>query len=226
VLISAPRRSQIHEMISGRTQAGPTIRFVGVFDAVKAVNDKSLYDISFNDSIWHMRHALALNEDRREMAPEYVYPNFSNRTRSLLSRSFVQAWFVGAHIDMGGSAAQDGLSLYPLQWMLLESRAAGLCLEFDGSFGGRSRIPDPLRLVGLSGAGDTTPWSCTTENKITMQMYDIRDVHDPDGPHGTRYAVRLNKARKRWQRKAREPFDADGALNGYCSFGKPPRPPL
>jgi hypothetical protein len=192
--------------------------FVGAFDTVKAVEDRSLYDISFNDSIKHMRHALALNEDRKMMQPEYIYPNFANRTSSLLKRSFIQAWFVGAHIDMGGSSKSDGLSLYPLQWMLIESRNAGLCLEFDGTYGGRSSLIDPLRVVGLNDP-DVAQWSCTLENKLKVQMYDIREVHNLEGRYKARYGVQLNASKPSvLLRKVRQPFDNEGKLNGYCSF--------
>ena len=110
---------------------------------MKAVDDRDLHDITFNDSIHHLRHALALDEDREAMTPEYTYPDVS-RIRG--DRSIIQAWFAGAHIDMGGSAKKDGLSLYPLQWMLLESKMKGLDLEFSHDFDNRSRIDDPLRI--------------------------------------------------------------------------------
>lgn len=112
---------------------------------MKALNDGSLYEISFNDSIQHLRHALALNENRRAFTPEYYFPDY--KRLPLARRSIVQAWFVGAYIDIGGSAAKDGLSLYPLQWVLIESCKKGLELESDGSFGNRAKIDDPLKLV-------------------------------------------------------------------------------
>ncbi|KAI9783460.1 MAG: hypothetical protein M1816_001384 [Peltula sp. TS41687] len=115
------------------------------FDTVKAVNDRSLYDISFNDSVQHLRHALALNEQRTAMSPEHLFPPFERTAPR--NRSIFQAWFVGAHGDMGGSEAKDGLSLYPLQWMLLESRSKGLVLEFDASFSKRIKIDNPLDVV-------------------------------------------------------------------------------
>lgn len=76
---------------------------------MKAVLDKSQFEISFNDSIQHLRHALALNEDRRVYKPDYYFPDY--KRLPLARRSIVQAWFVGAHIDIGGSAARDGLAL-------------------------------------------------------------------------------------------------------------------
>lgn len=106
-------------MLATATRDAPMIRFVGAFDTVKAVNDDHIFDISLNGSIQNFRHALALNENGEAMSPEHDFPQFV-KNHQLLKQTFVQAWFVGAHIDMGGSSAKDGLSLYPLQWMLIE----------------------------------------------------------------------------------------------------------
>lgn len=111
--------NQIHHMLATATRDAPMIRFVGAFDTVKAVNDDHIFDISLNGSIQNFRHALALNENGEAMSPEHDFPQFV-KNHQLLKQTFVQAWFVGAHIDMGGSSAKDGLSLYPLQWMLIE----------------------------------------------------------------------------------------------------------
>ena len=131
------------------------------------------------------------------MTPEIVLPDFENMNPTLESsgRSFVQAWFVGAHIDMGGSAKQDGLSLYPLQWMLLESAHYGLCLQFEGSFEGRAKIDDPLSVVFPRSTVLRTlddSWKCTTENGIITSMEDLQNVH---GAHLERYSIKLNRVR-------------------------------
>ena len=91
-----------------------------------------------------MRHALALNEDRMNYEPEFVFPEWSQISPQV--GIIIQAWFVGAHIDIGGSSTHDGLSLYPLQWILLESHLKGLVLEFDGSFG-KPTMEDLIKLV-------------------------------------------------------------------------------
>lgn len=86
-----------------------------------------------------------------------------------MRRSFVQARFLGAHIDIGGSAAKDGLALYSLQWMLTESKGKGLVLEFDRLFDERAKINDPLELVFPSsddvGKGVNMP-SFQTKNNL------------------------------------------------------------
>ena len=190
---------------------------------MKAFNGGSLYEISFNDSIQHLRHALALNEDRRAFEPEYHFPDYSRLP--LARRSIVQAWFVGAHIDIGGSAAKDGLALYPLQWILIESRKKGLQLEFDGSFGDRAKIDDPLRLVFPSfeseGKG-ADPLTFTVKNDVNIDMQDLRRVHKLPR-YGTRYAIHLNRSKRYWMRKEpRAAFNEDGTLRGYCGYGSVP----
>lgn len=154
------------------------------------------------------------------MTPEYVFPDYGNTRSRLSNRSIVQAWFCGAHIDMGGSAKKDGLSLYPLQWMLLESQSKGLILDFSTTF---TQIDDPLKVVFPKHEADgkgQDPWSCTTDNGIQVRMHDLRRVHELQ-KYGSRYAIDLNRQKAHlWPRKTRQPFNTDGSLRGYCSFGK------
>ena len=185
-----------------------------------ALKDGSKYEISFNDSIQHLRHALALNEDRRDFEPEFYFPDYNRLP--LVRRSIVQAWFVGAHIDIGGSAAKDGLSLYLLQWVLIESRKKGLELEFDGSFGERAKIDDTLRLVFPSyeseGKGANMA-AFTIKNGLKIDMQDLRRVHGLPR-YGSRYHIHLNWSQRPWMRKElRTAFEGDGRLKGYCEYG-------
>lgn len=187
---------------------------------MKALNDGSLYETSFNDSIQHLRHALAINEDCRAFEPEYYFPDYNRLP--LARRSIVQAWFVGAHIDIGGSAARDGLALYPLQWMLIESRKKGLALEFDGSFGDRAKIDDPLKLVFPSYESDgkgANMSTFTVENGLKIDLQDLRRVHELP-KYGTRYKIHLNRSKRPWMPKElRAAFNVDGTLEGYCKYG-------
>lgn len=97
-----------------------------------------------------------------------------------MRRSFDQAWFLGTHINIGGSAAKDGLALYSLQWMLTESKGKGLVLEFDRSLDERAKIDDPLELVFPSsddlGKGVDMS-SFHIKNNLNVQMQDLRKVH-------------------------------------------------
>lgn len=183
---------------------------------MKAVNDGSLYEISFNDSIQHLRHALALNENRRAFKPECCFPDYEHIP--LTGRSIVQAWFVGAHVDVGGSAAKDGLALYPLQWMLIESRAKGLRLEFDGSFGNRADIDDPLKIIFPSYESETFK----IKNGLEIAMQDIRQVHaihlnQSKNIQKSNYTIHINHSKGIWlSKEPRAVFNQDGTLKGYC----------
>lgn len=211
--------SSISSISTSSFRPPPRIQFVGAFDTVKAGVDDAAFDISFNGSIQHLRHALALHEDRRALTPEYIFPEEFYRTSLVESgRSLVQAYFIGNHLDMGGSAKKAGLSLYPLQWMLLEAKACGLATEFDG--GARDLIDtrNPLAIVfpKLAGKKSSGDWSCRTSNGIVTPMQDIRDVHEQN--HGD-YIIKMNTGVGSIRaKKSRTPFAADGGLRGYCDW--------
>ncbi|MCJ1378236.1 hypothetical protein MMC17_001333 [Xylographa soralifera] len=199
-----------HHFASPRTRVAPTIKFVGAFDTVKALDDASLHDISLNASTQHFRHAVALNERRKDFAPEVCFPftedsNYGDRTA-------IEAWFLGTHSDLGGGNSQDGLSLYPLQWMLTESRSHGLQLEFRKIK--MDVIDDPLELC-LPRKNNT--WSCRLENGILIEMCDLQVVHNSTKQCSS-YGIRLNMPSSGWIIKAREPFEVgrqSAALKGY-----------
>lgn len=159
------------------------------------------------------------------MTPEYLYPDFDATKSRPEVRSMIQAWFPGSHIDIGGSAREDGLSLYPLQWMLLESKGKGLVLEFSKIHERFpwAKIDNPLEII-FPKDGDATkgldPWSCTTENGIVITMQDLRKVHD-EAEFGGRYRLKDNTSKNGlWPRSARKVFDKDGSLLGWIPSGK------
>lgn len=102
------------------TQQSPTIKFFGLFDTVKALEDKGFYDISQTANTLHVRHALAILEARKVFEPL----RYENETGVRLPtgrqnrRTCREAWLLDSHGDLGGSCKQDGLSLWPLQWIL------------------------------------------------------------------------------------------------------------
>lgn len=67
--IFVSRQVQLHKFLNLKTKATPKTKILGVFETVKAVADADQHDISFNNTIQHLRHALALNEDREAMTP-------------------------------------------------------------------------------------------------------------------------------------------------------------
>lgn len=214
-------------MLQFDTLPAPAIRFIGAFDTVKA--DDPSFDTSLNDSIQHLRHAVALHEDRRDFVPACIFPDQEMMCKmNGKDRSFIQAWFAGTHDDIvGGSADHAGLSLYPLQWILLECKGLGLVLEFHGNAQYAPAIDDPLTLVfpsSIEQGKGVDPWDCTSENGIRTAMQDLRKVHDLPA-YGSRYKVRINRAHGSWFKKPREPFarkqnsTAESVLQGYYSQG-------
>ena len=157
------------------------------------------------------------------MSPEYVFPNYNAPEPKLSNRSIIQAWFVGAHLDMGGSAKRDGLALYPLQWILDESKSKGLLLEFSRLDHKWANIDDPLRVVFPTSESDgkgLNIWTFETENGVTVRMQDLHRVHECEA-YGGRYSIKVNKRKELyWPRKAREPFSNDtGVVKGYNPSG-------
>ncbi|ETS76407.1 hypothetical protein PFICI_11794 [Pestalotiopsis fici W106-1] len=161
----------------------PRIRFLGLFDTVKRALGLKDFPIVDENRIETVRHVMALNEHRLARYPvkakddtQYIDP----------SRSIIEAWFIGSHQDIGGGALHDGLSLYPLQWILHEARANGLVLG-HGPKEPHDIISDPLQLVlpgqfpsvPVSGPLNNkgAPWRFRYSNQLEVSMYDIRAVH-------------------------------------------------
>lgn len=183
----------------------PRINFLGLLDTVKRVNsdlDSTAQSLTFHDSIRHVRHALALNDTRSHFKPE-MYGNVTDKD-SINGRSLIQAWFVGAHADIGGGARDDGLSLYPLQWLLTESQHKGLILQHNPN---TSLIEDPQALVFptrklgvVLDEKSTTDmiWEYVYANGIKVEMQDLRQSHN----HGNMQtlAKKLTKKKPRFER--------------------------
>jgi hypothetical protein len=167
---------------------------------------------------------VALHEDRKALSPEYIFPEqLYGKRLSENGQTFIQAHFIGSHNDLGGSSKKGGLSLYPLQWMLLEARQFGLFLTcFDGGFGEATGIHDPLSVVfpraGDAGSSEGV-WTNITANGISSSMHDLRQVHESLRPVDGNYSVflgsRMGSIR---QKKQRDVFDSNGTLRGYCDW--------
>ena len=128
----------------------------------------------------------------------------------------IQAWFVGSHGDIGGGNEKDGLSLYPLQWMLLESRNKGLVIEYERPQEPMSWIVNPLNVVfPTSEDAGSGSWTCHTANGIKVEMHDLCNLHR-SSKYGSRFAVKLNQRSAAWMGiKFRRPFCSQDLLTGY-----------
>ncbi|KPM38996.1 hypothetical protein AK830_g7572 [Neonectria ditissima] len=174
---------QLMQKIKSYCNGPPRIPFVGLFDTVKLSSPETLYDIAFNSSITTLRHALAFNENRSNRLPEVVQvPGDAE----ISGHSALQAWFMGTNEDLCGGTANDGLSLYPLQWILLESLRAGLSVV---SMEKPSTAENPLSLVfpqyagnlpNLDGSEDIE-WRLRYSNGIQVSMFDLQSSHT-EGP--------------------------------------------
>ncbi|KAH6647669.1 hypothetical protein BKA67DRAFT_694691 [Truncatella angustata] len=167
----------------------PTVKFIGLFDMVNMTLNNYDVTISDDERTMNIRHAMAMNE-HRSFRP---YERITNDELVLdEDRSIVEAWFIGCHEDIGGGSEDDGLSLYPLQWMLLEARDCGLILD-HGPPKLSHMVEDPLILTlpqiyddvssinsgssNSSASLDPSPWIFRYSNGLLVTMYDIRNVH-------------------------------------------------
>jgi len=165
-----------------RTDGMPNIKFVGIFDAIKSPADKQLHDTSCVPSIRNFRHAMAFNENRTTNALD-APPAPSHK--DMEGRSFIQAWFLGYHPDLIGGTQHDGLSLYPLQWVLIESMLSGLVVSFDATRMGAAAMENPLALTfpqftggppDLSGS-EQIQWQFQYVNNISVSMFDLQSTN-------------------------------------------------
>jgi uncharacterized protein (DUF2235 family) len=109
------------------------IAFLGVFDTVGALGipaphvplNRSYYrwhDTELSKIVRRAYHALALDETRPDYAPAVWAPKEKPEQEEVEQR-----WFVGVHGTVGGGFGDgDGLSLFPLCWMVDRIRRAGI----------------------------------------------------------------------------------------------------
>ncbi|KAF2102894.1 hypothetical protein NA57DRAFT_9245, partial [Rhizodiscina lignyota] len=167
----------------------PTIRFIGLFDTVRPSLEKHRYDISFVGSVKILRHALAFNETR--IAPEILDLPSAD---VMNGRSLVQAWFMGSHQDIGGGTAHDGLSLYPYQWIILESINAGLIIQPD------------------------IEWRLRYTNDIRVTMFDIQSLHT-DSKTDSAHSIRLEHSSRVFGSQRKIWNNSNKALLGWTLAG-------
>ncbi|KAI1284593.1 hypothetical protein F5Y07DRAFT_393557 [Xylaria sp. FL0933] len=202
----------------------PVIHFLGLLDSIKIGRESSRPQPSLLKSTRILRHALALNETRNSFQPSLFGP-LPALSPDLAHRSIIEAWFIGSHADIGGGSQEDGLSLYPLQWMFLESRAHGLI--FEPSWDNQSITEEPLGLVfPLVPDEDPSkphqhlkPWTFRYTNGIEIEMVDIRTSHR----HGNLQAGKKNILQKRFTRKKKQSEESHPPLSPTLS--EPPRKP-
>ena len=103
------------------------IEFLGLFDTVEAFGvpieelrvaiDWAIWPISFRNhrpsrKVNHMRHALALDDERTTFHPLRI-----DQSRLAPGQTVKEVWFAGVHSDIGGGYPESTLSFVPLVWM-------------------------------------------------------------------------------------------------------------
>jgi len=132
----APKGVKSVEFRKMYSHPSKVVKFVGVWDTVGAMgipisflglfDDKDeFYDTKIGSNVRIARHAMAIDEHRRDFAPTIW------ELREKMDMK--QVWFCGSHSDIGGSYGHDRdgtvLSDIALQWMIEEAVTAGLTIE-------------------------------------------------------------------------------------------------
>jgi uncharacterized protein (DUF2235 family) len=92
------------------------LRFLGLFDTVAGlyggrIFNESMHILSLPDSVAHVSHALAIDENRRPFR-SVIFPS------APLHGKLEERWFTGAHANVGGGYPFDPLATLSLLWML------------------------------------------------------------------------------------------------------------
>jgi hypothetical protein len=167
-----------------------------------------------------------MNEQRTAFKPEIWTLNKVDANGNQLNppKSFLQGWFLGTHADIGGANKQDGLSLYPLQWMLSEACSKGIVLgsgwteNVDEIIENIAEALFPSRMHNLSENISTRQAheALYLANGTEIKMWDIRAMHQQ-----SRYRIRHNSEigiRYLYTLAPRKLFD-EGHLVGYHKDG-------
>ena len=123
----------VHKAL-GLIKKKPDVHFLGLFDSVAGNRIYTLQNPrlrilnggEIEPGILHFRHALALDERRRDFMPEL----YALSSLPQYAHDFQQLWFHGYHSDVGGGVPKDrsGLSRSVLTWMSKEAQKQGLGL--------------------------------------------------------------------------------------------------
>lgn len=145
------------------------------------------------------------------MVPWYEQSNLLSACGSLVT---------GTHADLGGSNVSDGLSLYPLQWMLKEAIKSGLRVGFQMHGHGQPLMKDISEVIFPGDEDDTfNLGTIQLSNGIEIDMWDLRECYQKE-----EYRLRINVAKfitgnVGYEEKPRRVFDDEGQLIGYQPSG-------
>ena len=131
------------------------VRFLGVWDTVGALGIPGrlralttrrhrFHDVKLSSSVDFAYQAVAIDERRKAFEPALWETDPAN------PQVVEQAWFPGAHSDVGGGYPEAGLSDVAFLWMAQAAQRAGLALDDDVL---KSLEPDPRAPVHDSRRG-------------------------------------------------------------------------
>ncbi len=168
------------------------IKFVGVWDTVGAMgipisflglfDDKDeFYDTKIGKNIRIARHALAIDEHRKDFEPT-IWKHADNM-------DLKQVWFAGAHADIGGSYKPDAggfvMSDNSLGWMIKEAEDAGLTIEEHLKESIKESIKEsPLAKIHNS----------------RRSFYRVKEKHYRTIDHGCGPVIIHDSVKQRWDR--------------------------
>jgi uncharacterized protein (DUF2235 family) len=129
-----------------RTMARECVpEMLGVWDTVKSLGNNHEDDFFYESeqpNSRHSYHALSIDERREDFVPS-VWGDEQDENH-------IEVWFPGAHSDVGGGYAEDGLANGALQWMIARARQHNVAFRED-------RVaefePDPTDLLHDSRSG-------------------------------------------------------------------------
>ncbi|MGY0193535.1 T6SS phospholipase effector Tle1-like catalytic domain-containing protein [Leptothrix sp. BB-4] len=136
----------------------PVVHFVGVWDTVASVGLPPFgLKIAARPTLAgkrfrHVRHALALDEQRAQFSPRaYAQDDGPYTLADDQPGDIVQCWFRGAHCDVGGGNDHEAseLSRTPFAWLVAEAIGCGLRLPAPSDLASPKTEADLLALLPL-----------------------------------------------------------------------------
>jgi hypothetical protein len=172
---------------------------------MKAVNDKNLYNVYMTENVQHFRHALALLEMRSPFQPMRFLPFQKELSHG---QSCQEGWFLGDHGNIGGSWKDDGLSLWPLQWILSDAQKHGLVLGFKPHK--KVHILNP---IDYAMPKDASTQVVRYKNGLEIELWDLAGQFQKPG---LAPATNVSRGKGLISTAERKIFDKSKLLIGYA----------
>ena len=170
--------------VTGAPERRVPIHFVGVWDTVSSVGwvwNPARYAYTFdNPSVHIFRHAISIDERRAFYRQNLFKPDHAlvdNRPR------VQQAWFAGAHSDIGGGYGDSMLWQNAFAWMVEEAKGAGLPID-DARFRAFLTVAKPWLEKAHNELRNPGWWICEifpkmpSPGRVRFNLFRSRDIND------------------------------------------------